>query len=175
MIEKLIEAKKSFKTIKKAATNPHYKNKYMTLDDIVDATSEALASQGLVVINTIQNGELVTEITDGKGSIKSFYPLKAENKNDQQLGSALSYGRRYNLCCLLNIVADEDDDGNKASEPVSPQIQYLQKLRSELEQAKSSSDIQEIKTRWEKGKEKLSQLRIFDQGLQMIELKGESV
>jgi hypothetical protein len=173
LTQKIIEAKKNFPSIRKSGTNPHFKNRYMTLDEIVDAITPALSEQGILVYHTMHGGDLVTSITDGESTIDSFYPLRAENKNDQQLGSAISYGRRYSLCALLGIVADEDDDGNKASEPVSPQVQYLAKLRTELEGAKSDQDLQGIFDRWQKGKEKLSQLRIFDQGMAMIQDKLE--
>ena len=31
-------------------------------------------------------------------------------KDPQQLGKVLTYGRRYNLVSIFNILADEDDD-----------------------------------------------------------------
>jgi hypothetical protein len=43
------------------------------------------------------------------------WPLKL-SENPQQMGSAVTYGRRYALLAVLGIVSDdEDDDGNAAS------------------------------------------------------------
>jgi hypothetical protein len=36
------------------------------------------------------------------------------SKNDAQgQGSAITYARRYALCAVLNLVADDDDDGQQ--------------------------------------------------------------
>lgn len=42
-----------------------------------------------------------------------FYPLPA-NGNSQQLGSAITYARRYSLCAVTGVAPDEDDDGAAA-------------------------------------------------------------
>lgn len=39
------------------------------------------------------------------------------NLNAQQVGSAITYFRRYTISSLLSLEIDEDDDGNKASTP----------------------------------------------------------
>jgi hypothetical protein len=43
-----------------------------------------------------------------------FWPLKRVD-NPQQMGSLVTYARRYALCAALNLVAEEDDDGAAAS------------------------------------------------------------
>ena len=43
----------------------------------------------------------------------SDFPIPAGLKA-QEIGSAVTYGRRYNVSCLLDIVAEDDDDGNAA-------------------------------------------------------------
>ena len=173
LTQKIIEAKKSLASIKKSAVNPHFKNKYMTLDDIVEAVTPSLSEQGILIYHTIHDGSLVTSITDGLSTIDSVYPLRVENKNDQQLGSALTYGRRYSICCLLGIVADEDDDGNKASQP-TPKQSPLDKLKKELTEAKTIDQIKTLKTRWEAGYESLHALGVFDEGLKLIKSKMEA-
>lgn len=173
MIAKLIEAKKGFKPIAKSATNPHFKNRYMTLDDIVEAVSEALASQGLVLFHSQTESGLRTILTDGKDSIESFYPIRS-GLTDQQLGSALTYGRRYSICCLLGIVADEDDDGNKASQPTPPPQKKpnpIEYLKAKLKEP--NADFTDLKARWEKRYEEYHAMGIFDQGLNLIKKAKE--
>jgi hypothetical protein len=46
-------------------------------------------------------------------------PLVLDKSNMQALGSAITYARRYSLLSVLGAVADEDDDGAKASESPS--------------------------------------------------------
>lgn len=44
-----------------------------------------------------------------------IYPLP-NGVTPQALGSAITYGRRYCLCAVTGVAADEDDDGQAASE-----------------------------------------------------------
>jgi hypothetical protein len=42
-------------------------------------------------------------------------PLLLTKEDPQGQGSAITYARRYALCAVLNLVGDDDDDGNGAS------------------------------------------------------------
>ena len=49
------------------------------------------------------------------------------------MGSAITYGKRYNLAAIANIAADEDDDANAANDkPVAPPEPKKAYERSEL-------------------------------------------
>ena len=54
--------------------------------------------------------------TSGQWIAERFYmkPIKAD---PQAYGSVITYQRRYALSAILGLNTDEDDDGNKASEP----------------------------------------------------------
>jgi hypothetical protein len=43
-------------------------------------------------------------------------PLLLGKEDSQGFGSAITYARRYSLCAVLNLVADDDDDGHRASQ-----------------------------------------------------------
>ena len=45
--------------------------------------------------------------------------LHLPKSDPQGQGSAVTYARRYSYMSVLGLVADEDDDGNKASQPKS--------------------------------------------------------
>jgi hypothetical protein len=61
------------------------------------------------------------ELADGlepvwREAIAGEMPLYLpEHPTSQTLGSAITYARRYALTAVLNLVADEDDDGHSAS------------------------------------------------------------
>ena len=60
---------------------------------------------------------MVTTYIEDTGSneeIHSFLPLP-QNVKPQDIGSAITYYKRYNLGMLFNLLFDEDDDGNRAS------------------------------------------------------------
>lgn len=118
--EKLLKFHAEFNGVKKTGLNPHFKSKHFTLDEIVHVTTPMLNKLGLYVVHAVQMvGEVPCMVTlikdsDGEGGIESAFPM-AMNPNPQDMGSAVTYYKRYNLCALLNI-AEEDDDGQKAAD-----------------------------------------------------------
>jgi hypothetical protein len=121
LIKALIKAKAEFNPIQKDGTNPHYKRKYATLDAVLDAVTPGLSKHGLVIIQTTEIFEgktvLRTHIFHESGeSIASTYPLP-EISDSQKLGAALTYARRYAVCAILSVTADEDDDAEGAGTP----------------------------------------------------------
>ena len=96
-------------------TNPHFKSKYADLAAIFDAARKPLSANGLAIVQTIGDGVLHTRLLHTSGQwIASEHPLPMSGK-PQEIGSALTYARRYSLSALLGIAADEDDDANAAS------------------------------------------------------------
>ena len=55
----------------------------------------------------------LTHVASGT-SETGFWPLKRVD-NPQQMGSLVTYARRYALCAALNLVAEDDDDGGAAA------------------------------------------------------------
>ena len=99
-------------------TNPHFKSKYADLSSVLDAIRAPLSANGLSVAQTMQLTErgmvLRTTLMHASGqSISTEYPLPATQR-PHEMGSALTYARRYSLAALICNSADEDDDGNSA-------------------------------------------------------------
>jgi hypothetical protein len=99
-------------------TNPHFKNKYASLAAVIDAVRKPLADNGLSYTQTTETRPggfvLVTTLRHASGQwISSEYPLPVGAK-PQELGSALTYARRYSLSAIACIAADEDDDAEGA-------------------------------------------------------------
>jgi hypothetical protein len=120
LIIALIEAQHQFRPLVKSASNPFFKSKYATLDACIDATREALAKNGLCVVQPVtMDGEKMTLTTrllhDSGEEIVSIYPVVPVKADPQGFGSAITYARRYAYCAILGLVADEDDDGNAGS------------------------------------------------------------
>jgi len=124
--EKLLLAQRDFKPAKKGADNPFFNSSYSTLSEVWDSCRDALHKQGLFVANEIEMVEgldnqvtLVTKVYDRSGeSVSSRIPIVTKDPTDpQKLGSSITYARRYNLSALLNLMSEEDDDGNRGSSP----------------------------------------------------------
>ncbi|MHC0068705.1 ERF family protein [Nostoc sp. UIC 10890] len=125
LIKALIKAKAEFNPIQKDGTNPHYKRKYATLDAVLAAVTSALGKYGLVIIQTTELCEsktvLRTHLYHESGeSIASTYPLP-EISDSQKFGAALTYARRYAVCAILSVTADEDNDAEGATTPQKPE------------------------------------------------------
>lgn len=98
--------------------NPHFKSKYADLSAIREATLPALSKNGLSLVQYTTVGEngvvcLHTKLLHTSGeSIEGAWPIQADKP--QQMGSALTYARRYCWAAMCGITAEEDDDGNGA-------------------------------------------------------------
>ena len=119
LIPALISARKTFKPLEKGRENPFFHSKYASLDDVLEATDEALSQHGLVVLQSTDGPVLRSILAHSSGEwIDGLYTLAPAKQNDPQaLGAAVTYARRYALQGLLGICAEEDDDGNRASRP----------------------------------------------------------
>lgn len=104
----------------KNAINPHFKNRYATLDVICDDVREVCAKNGIAIVQLptmTENGFVLraTAFASDETLALGDYPIKPVQDNPQGVGSAITYARRYQLCSILNIAAEDDDDGNTAS------------------------------------------------------------
>ena len=99
-----------------------YSYKYADLSDILAAISEPLAAQGLAVSQSAFNGEggvgVTTVLLHTSGEQINADPLvmPLQGATAQAIGSAITYARRYALCSILGISAEEDDDGKLATD-----------------------------------------------------------
>ena len=104
-------------------TNSHYAN----LDDVWKAIKPHLLNLKISVIQVpkIMEGDqvLLTTVTNEDGDcIISAMKLEPEKHTLQGMGSALTYLRRYAICCILGIVETEDDDANSLERMTEPMI-----------------------------------------------------
>lgn len=109
-------------TLPKNASNPHYKSKFTPLDTIVEIIGPILAKHGLVWTTLPGRDDDGTPalryrlIHAATGeTLNGSIPLLMTKTDPQGMGSAITYARRYAMTAVLNLVADDDDDGNQAS------------------------------------------------------------
>lgn len=119
--KKLLAFQKELPAISKDGENPFFKKDgkgiaYATIDNILSIVKPILNKIELVLTQPIENGELSTIITDVDSgeSVKSTIKLP-EGLSPQQLGSAITYFRRYTLGSLLSLQLADDDDANSTT------------------------------------------------------------
>lgn len=119
----LAAAQAEMKNAKLNKVNPHFKSKYADLAEIRDTVTPALSKHGIAVVNgtdaTDGGLHVVTRLIHKSGQwIESRFPIAYDKP--QTMGSAITYGKRYNLAAVANIAADEDDDANAANDKPAP-------------------------------------------------------
>ena len=110
----------------KDAANPHFKSLYADLPSGLAIVRPTLAAHGIALVQaTAIDGDVMmleTRLIHKSGQwVGSFYPVIKFPAPQQQIGSALTYAKRYSMFALVGIAgADEDDDGNAASTASTP-------------------------------------------------------
>jgi hypothetical protein len=130
----LSKAQGEFSAIPKGELNPFFKSKYAGLPDVVGLAAPILSKNGLsvsqwVTVDEFGSDVLKTFLLHSSGQFIEFSMKMYLSKLDSQgVGSAVTYSRRYSYMSVLGLVADEDDDGNKAS-PVREPGEYRNNVR----------------------------------------------
>lgn len=117
----LAKAQGAMGAAKKDAMNPHFKSKYADLAAVWDAIRAPLADNGLSVVQRVTSARegvtVETILLHASGEwVRDRCWLPVAQQTPQAYGSAITYARRYSLSALVGVAADEDDDGNAASD-----------------------------------------------------------
>jgi len=108
------------------AVNPHFKSRYASLGAIINAVRLPLARHGISAVQTVSTDGGAVGVTttllhaSGEWMAETAMSALPDRATVQQLGSIITYLRRYCLASVTNIVGEEDQDGNEASLPSAP-------------------------------------------------------
>ncbi len=138
----LLKFHKEFRGAQKSGTNLHFKSKYFTLDDLVEATTPVLQKAGLLVLHHLEEGSLWTSVVDEKGDFVRSCIALPETQNPQVMGSNLTYFKKYNLTGLLNIpeAGDLDDDGNAGADAANLDLVKAKERKARPPQALATKE-----------------------------------
>ena len=145
-MEKICKALAELKNPPMDAVNPHFKSRYSSLATVLDTIRPVLGKHGLAVMQPVQataDSVKVETLIIGDGEPYNAGSMQIDGKlTPQQMGSAITYLRRYSLLSALGIAGDEDDDANSAEKaPVkkpeakkepSPALKEVGKLYAEV-------------------------------------------
>lgn len=122
LTEALAKAQAQMSFAKKDKANPFFKSNYADLASCIEVSREPLSKNGLAIIQTVGESDqgviIETLLSHSSGEWvrgKALIPML--KRDPQALGSAVTYGRRYSLCAIINLASDDggvDDDGEKA-------------------------------------------------------------
>lgn len=132
--EKLHAIQGELPTLVKTATNPHFGNEYVPLEEVLDKVLPVLNKVGIFLTQLPDNvgGQpalttVLHDVNDGT-EIRVTAPLVLDRQNSQGVGSAITYMRRYAILSILGLVGEDDDDGNASSKP-TPAQEVVRKQR----------------------------------------------
>lgn len=113
---------KEMQPVAKDRANPFFKNRYATLDAILEAIKEPLQKAGLTFVQ-IPDGDngvktILIDVESGE-TIEGSMKISPTKNDPQAEGSAYTYSRRYSLSMILGISTEEDDDANAATKPTA--------------------------------------------------------
>jgi len=128
LLKALYDARQEYQPLSKSGVNAYFKSnnkehRYSTLKDVEDAVEGALQSHDLhlrhqiVAIQTEQGlGSILRTTLEHipSGEFMSSIIAMESTGGPQATGSQITYYRRYNILSLLNLEADDEDDGNAA-------------------------------------------------------------
>lgn len=122
LFKALAAAQGELEHAKKDSLNPHYKSKYADLAACLDAIKGPFAKHGLCVTQLVghENGvpTLKTILAHSSGEYIESTMVIVTTKNDVHgLGSGITYARRYALCAITGLGADDDDGNGAAGSP----------------------------------------------------------
>lgn len=132
-MDKILKIQSEIGVLSKDKENPFFKSSYLDINSLIAQLLPLLLKHELTVIQPLHittngNPALMTVVFDGdKEIINSIVPLPTtilEKQKEggpvsraltsQEMGSAITYYRRYALQSLF-LIQTQDDDGNQAS------------------------------------------------------------
>ncbi len=139
----LSKAQMGFKPIKRTVkvgydtTKGRKQYNYAPLNEIIDATKQALSDNGLAITQLPElvdgNTVLETLLSHSSGEwISSKMYVGRQDQPPQIEGSALTYKRRYSISAILGVASEDDDDGEIATD-AKPEIKEPVKAREKPE------------------------------------------
>ena len=122
LAEAMLDFRVNVDSVTKDSTNPFFNSGYTSYNAVRETINPTLDMLGIVVIQAPMILEGIDVLNtkvymahNPSDFICSNIRLLMPKGDMQQLGSAISYAKRYSLVSLFGL-AMEDDDGNKASE-----------------------------------------------------------
>jgi hypothetical protein len=123
---KLLDFQRKVEAVKKTKKNPHFKNTYADINEILSEVKPLLSELNMVLSQPINDGfqySIVTDVESGEALTSSI--KLPDNLQPQQLGGAITYFRRYTLVTLLSLETEEDTDGNNTTTPAPTTEKWL--------------------------------------------------
>jgi len=120
-------------------TGPGFSYRYADLSDMLAAIREPLRRNGLAVTQMLAAASspavmaIKTKVWHESGQAESeTFEFPVAGRSPQEIGSLITYMKRYALGAALGISTDDDDDGNAATHAPRPKKNPLDVALADL-------------------------------------------
>lgn len=133
-------------------TGGQYKYTYADLGTLTHTVIPLLNKHGLSFVTTprITEGggyELVGVLLHTSGeSLEGALPIYG--RQPQEIGSAVTYARRYLLGCMTGVVTEDDDDGKAATKSTPTTSEPAKDWEPIADTAEMMSSVDDVKALW---------------------------
>lgn len=159
----LAEIQASIGKVVKSTDNPYYKSHYADLNALFEQIKPIINEKGFVLVQLVNGAVLETYLIhlETGECLHSTMDLLTAKPDMQQLGSAITYARRYALLPMLNIET-VDDDGNLASGKTKTwdDLQTIDDFEEAIKACTSVKQVNALYYRWKEG---------FDEGTEQFD------
>lgn len=126
----------------KMKTGGSYKFSYATMAGMIEADRPILAKHGLGFVQFVSDGALVTRIVhEGGEHLDCPIPMPNLPNAPQEVGSIITYFKRYSYSAAFGRVADEEDDANIAEgNGYEPRLRSVPPANGNGHQAQMAND-----------------------------------
>ncbi|MCL4822603.1 MAG: ERF family protein [Anaerolineales bacterium] len=148
--------------------NPHFKSKFASLAQVRDTITPTLAKHGLSVTQLATNDDqgrpsVETILLHKSGQwLSSTLAVPVAKADAHGAGSAITYARRYSLMAIVNVVGDEDDDGNSAVAGKQAEDQHLRLIADAIIAAHAKDDRWRMYETWVGIEDNEDKMRVWD-------------
>jgi hypothetical protein len=103
------------------SNNPHFKSRYASLSSVIDTARPVCTKHGVAILQFPRtDGDMVgvtTRLIHTSGQwVAGSASVRLTKGGPQDVGSIVTYMRRYTLTAMLCLSQDDDDDGGNAGQ-----------------------------------------------------------
>lgn len=133
---------------KKDSRNPFFNSTYADLTSVWESCRKLLSENGLAIIQSVDTKDfvlsVVTILAHKSGQwISGNISSSIEKMTPQQVGSMISYYRRYGLASIVGVTT-EDDDGESTKKEVVRENKPEPKKEVQASKPKINPDIEKL-------------------------------
>ena len=168
----LADLQASIGRVVKNTDNPYFKSHYADLNALFEQIKPLINEKGFVLVQTVVGDKLETSLIhlETRESLQSSMDLLTAKPDMQQLGSAITYARRYSLLPMLNIET-VDDDGNMASGKVKTwdELESIEDFEQAIMACTTSKQLNALWYKWKDrfGEDETEKLRKLSSNMKL--------